>query len=408
VPKGLPPRPGIKRLAVQVEDHPLSYGKFEGVIPEGQYGAGPVWIFAKGRYEFTKQKKDGSFYFRLQSVEVSSEYRMINTKGRDWLLERVDAPQTDWLREKVQPMLATPTKELPRGPQAVEYFYEIKWDGIRALISLDEGQVTIRSRSQRDITHAFPELVIPEKAFRAAGGLFDGEIVCLDKAGKPVFEHVLHRLQQTSASAVARGQATHPAVCYLFDCLYLDGRPILKEPLERRRAWLADAIKPNPTIRVSEVVDDGEALRDAAIKAGLEGVVAKARSSVYVPGLRTGEWLKVKGQESGEFVIAGYTPGKGARGSAFGSLQLGRWNGGTLEYGGRVGGGFNDDALKSVLQKVQSLKKTKKPFHVAVPDESKTVWVEPKLHCEVRYASLTQAGIPRAPVFVRLRPDLDD
>ena len=407
VPKGLPPRPGIKRLAVHVEDHPLSYGEFEGIIPEGQYGAGPVWIFAKGRYEITKEKKDNSFYFRLQSLEVSSEYRMIHTKGKDWLLERVDAPQVDWLHDKVQPMLAEPTDKLPSETHAAQYLYEIKWDGIRALISLDEGQVTIRSRSQRDITHVFPELAIPDKAFRAACGLFDGEIVCLDKGGKPIFENVLHRLQQTSESAIARGRVAHQAVCYLFDCLYLDGRPIMKEPLERRRAWLADAIRPNPTIRVSETMEDGRALYDAAITAGLEGVVAKKRTSVYVPGLRTGDWLKIKGQGSAEFVIVGYTPGKGARGSSFGSLQLGRTSDGQIEYGGRVGGGFDEKTLQQVYQKIHALKKTKKPFDVAVPDENKTVWVEPKLHCEVRYASLTQAGVPRAPVFVRLRPDLD-
>jgi DNA ligase D-like protein (predicted ligase) len=366
-----------------------------------------VWIFAKGRYEITKEKKDNSFYFRPQSLEFSSEYRMINTKGKDWLMERVDAPQKDWLREKIEPMLAELRDELPSGKAASDYLYEIKWDGIRAMISLDEGQVTIRSRSQRDITRMFPELVIPEKAFRNSCGVFDGEIVCLDKAGKPIFEDVLHRLQQTSESGIARGRSSHPAVCYLFDCLYLDGRPIVKEPLERRRAWLADAIKPNETYRVSEAMDDGAALLDAALRAGLEGVIAKKRNSVYVPGLRSRDWIKVKGEGSGEFVIVGYTPGKGARGPAFGSLQLGKWNDGTLEYGGRVGGGFDDKMLQTVFQKLRPLKQTKKPFGVAVPDENKTKWVEPKLHCEVRYASLTQAGVPRAPVFVRLRPDLD-
>jgi DNA ligase D-like protein (predicted ligase)/DNA ligase D-like protein (predicted polymerase)/DNA ligase D-like protein (predicted 3'-phosphoesterase) len=403
VPKGLPPRPGIKRLAVNVEDHPLDYGSFEGTIPAGQYGAGPVWIFARGKYTVTKDKSD-SFYFRLQSVGLSAEFRLIHTKGKDWLLERLDAPQVDWLRDRVEPMLSEQQKDLPA--EADQYIYEIKWDGIRALFSLDEGQLTIRSRNHRDITSVFPELNIPEKAFRASGALLDGEIACLDEAGKPVFEDVLHRLQQTSESGIARARASHPAVCYLFDCLYLDGRPLVKDALLRRREYLQDLVKENPVFRISEAFEQGRELYEAARQAGLEGIVAKKRDSAYLPGVRGSSWIKIKAHESSDFVIVGYTDGKGERGAHFGSLQLGRYRDGRLEYAGRVGTGFDQRGLDTLHQQLRKLKASRRPFAEHVPDESKTTWVEPKLCCEVRYASLTKAGIPRAPVFVRLRPDV--
>src|SRR5205085_8697011 len=169
-----------------------------------------------------------------------AEYRIHHTKDNQWLLERVDKPQIDWLRDTIDPMLARPASKPPESP---DYLYEVKWDGIRALISLDEGEIRIRGRNGLDVTKQFPELIIPEQAFRATSGLFDGEIVCLESDGRPNFQKVIHRMQQTSEGAIERAKAQHPVVCYLFDCLYLDGRPIVNEPLTRRREWLADAIK---------------------------------------------------------------------------------------------------------------------------------------------------------------------
>ncbi|MEO5960899.1 MAG: non-homologous end-joining DNA ligase, partial [Opitutaceae bacterium] len=239
VPKGLPPRPGIRRLAVNVEDHPLAYVNFEGAIPKGEYGGGMMWKFAQGRYEITKEKKDG-FYFRLQSRELNAEYRTHRTKENQWLLERVDTPQTDWLRDPVEPMLA---RSAEKPPESDDYLYEVKWDGLRALISLDEGVVRIHGRNRMDMTSQFPELMLPDEAFRATSALFDGEIVCLDAEGKPHFQDVIHRMQQKTERAIERARAKQPAVCYLFDCLYLDGRPIVNEPFIRRREWLKDAVK---------------------------------------------------------------------------------------------------------------------------------------------------------------------
>ncbi len=400
VPKGLPPRPGVKRLAVAVEDHPLDYLTFEGTIPKGQYGAGRVWVFATGRYEVTKEKKEG-FYFRLLSKEMNAEYRFINTRGRDWLLERVDTPPRDWLRDGLEPMLAH-TREEP--PDSGDYLFEVKWDGIRASILLDDGALTIRSRSGRDITALFPELLVPEQAFRASGAVFDAEIVCLQPDGRPSFEDTIKRLQQKEAG-IARARARHPAVCYVFDCLYLDGRSLLHEPLERRREWMADALKPGSPFRASEAIDDGMGLYSAARTAGLEGIMAKKRGSPYLPGKRSDYWLKIKIRQTVECIIIGYTRGKGDRAGTFGALQLARYAGESLRYVGKAGTGFDAQLMKSLLEEMAGVPRVQRPVSAKPPDDSDTVWIEPRLVCEVQYASLTSEGILREPVFLRRRPD---
>lgn len=403
MPKGLPPRPGIMRLAVPTEDHPLEYMNFEGTIPKGQYGGGEIWIFARGRCKITKEKK-GSFHFRLESREVSGEYRMHRTRDETWLLEREDRPQVDWLRDPVEPMLA---QSADRPPGSGDYVYEVKWDGIRAMIALDEGELRIRSRSQHDVTGRFPELLIPEQAFRATSALFDAEIVCLDDEGRPVFQEVIHRLQQTGKGAIERTASRHPAVCYIFDCLYLDGRPIVKEPLLRRRVWMEDAVRSGTTYRVSETVSDGAELFRAAAGMELEGIMAKEMSSIYQPGMRSPQWLKIKRRRTTECVIIGYTRGKGGRRASFGALHLAFRDGEGLRYAGKVGTGFDERMSKEVLVRLKKIRPVARPVERRPADDGETVWLEPSVICEVQYASLTKDGILREPVFLRLRPDLN-
>ena len=390
------------RLAVNVEDHPLEYVHFEGAIPKGEYGGGMMWKFAQGRYEITKQKKDG-FYFRLQSHELNAEYRTHHTRENQWLLERVDNPQTDWLRDPIEPMLA---RAADKPPDSKDYVYELKWDGIRAMISLDEGHIRIRGRNGMDVTEQFPELLIPEQAFRATSALFDGEIVCLEADGKPNFRNVIHRMQQKTEGGIERARAKHAAVCYVFDCLYLDGRPIVNEPLTRRREWLQDAIKKGSAYRVSEVVEEGAAFFQAVKEMGLEGTMAKQRNSPYLPGKRSDSWLKIKTRQTLECVIIGYTKGKGDREASFGALHLAEANGDELKYLGKVGAGFENDSLKAVAAELQKVKAIKRPVKEKPLDDARSVWIEPKLMCEVQFASLTTDGLLREAVFVRLRPDL--
>ena len=402
VPKGLPPAPGIKRLAVQTEDHPMEYLKFEGTIPKGQYGGGDMWVYASGKYEITKDKKDG-FYFRLHSPAVSGEYRIYKIKEKDWLLERVDRPQVDWLHDMIEPMLAQSRKDIPVSDS---FIYEVKWDGIRVMVSLEDDKITLRSRNNLDLTAKFPELLNAEKSFRATCGLFDGEIVCLDEKGKPDFKDVIHRMQRSHEGDIQRAMKKNPAYCYLFDVLYLDGRAVVNEPLVRRRDWLKDAVKKDSAYRLSEIVEDGKALFAAAGELGLEGIMAKEKNSKYFPGKRSDTWFKIKVRQTTESHIIGYTKGKGARGEQFGALHLADYTDGELEYRGKVGSGFDTKIIKEVYTELKKLKVTKKPISEKVLDEKQTIWVEPKLVCEIEYSSMTKDGAYREAVFVRLRPDL--
>jgi bifunctional non-homologous end joining protein LigD len=405
VPKGLPPRPGVKRLAVQTEDHPMEYLTFHGKIPKGEYGGGDMWIYALGKYQITKDKKDG-FYFRLNSKELSGEYRIHRTKEKEYLLERVDDPQIDFVNQFVEPMLSESRSDTPKKDG---YVYEIKWDGIRALISYEDGKVRIKTRNQHDVTDQFPELLDGEKAFRATNAVFDAEIVSLDESGKPIFKKVINRLMTSGPTNIQKASKVTPVCCYIFDCLYLDGRAIINEPLTRRKEWLIDTIRPETPYRVSEYVDDGDSLLAAAREHGLEGIMAKKSDSKYLPGKRTDCWYKIKIRQTCEVKIVGYTKGKGERGHTFGALQIAECIDDQLHYRGKVGTGFDDATIKDILTMLKKVTVLKKPVVSGkLIDEKISVWLEPKVIAEVSYSKLTPDKMFREPVFVKLRIDLSD
>jgi DNA ligase D-like protein (predicted ligase)/DNA ligase D-like protein (predicted 3'-phosphoesterase) len=404
VPRGMPPYPGIKRLAVQTEDHPMEYLTFDGKIPKGQYGAGEMWIYALGKYQITKEKKDG-FYFRLNSKEMTGEYRIHKIKEKEWLLERVDEPQVNYLHQFIEPMLS---ESAGTPPLSDDYIYEVKWDGIRALIALENGQVKIYNRNQRDITLQFPELHGGDKGFRANCALFDAEIVCLDQAGRPEFKRVINRLMSSGETNIQKLMKTNPVCCYVFDCLYLDGRSLVNEPLLRRREWLKDAVRIGETpYRVSEFVADGPSLFEAARELHLEGIMAKKANGKYLPGKRSDLWIKVKVRNTRECQIIGYTKGKGDRGQTFGALHIAENEGGILQYRGKVGTGFDDATIREILQAIKKLREVKKPVVSGkLFDEKISTWVDPILMAEISYSRLTPDKMFREPVFIRLRPDL--
>ncbi|HEY3430386.1 MAG TPA: non-homologous end-joining DNA ligase [Cyclobacteriaceae bacterium] len=402
VPKGLPQRPGIKRLAVQTEDHPMEYLNFEGVIPKGQYGGGSMWVFFQGRYEITKLKKDGSIYFKLNSKVHTGEYRMYKIKQKEWLMERVDEMQTDWLRESIEPMLSDSVKKIPTGD---DYVFEVKWDGIRVTVTLDEGVIKIVNRNKRDVTEKFPEL-INASAFRATNGVFDAEIICVGKDGKPDFRKVINRLTTSGKTNIDRAAKTSPVFCYIFDCLFIDGRSVMNDTLMRRRVWIEDVVKKDSPYRVSQVEEDGGALFEAAKEHGLEGIMAKRKDSKYILGKRTDNWLKIKVKDTADCVIIGYTEGKGNRGQAFGSLHIAEQTSKGLLYRGKVGTGFDDKLIKEISTELKKLKVVTKPVKQKLLDDKVSKWIEPKLMIEVSYSMITKDDMFREPVFVRLREDM--
>ncbi|MEJ7645783.1 MAG: non-homologous end-joining DNA ligase [Chryseolinea sp.] len=404
VPKGLPPFPGVKRLAVQTEDHPIEYLKFDGKIPKGQYGAGEMWIYALGKYQITKDKKDG-FYFKLASKEITGEYRIHKMKEKEWLLERVDDPQVNYLHQDIPPMLPENDTKPPAGD---DYIYEIKWDGIRAMISLEDEKITIKTRNQLDVTNQFPELLLGPKAFRATNGLFDAEIVCLDTQGKPEFKKVIQRLMASGESTIQKLSRSSPVFCYIFDCLYLDGRSLINEPLLRRKEWLSDAIRPDTPYRLSEHVEDGHSLLEAAKQHVLEGIIAKRKDGRYIPGKTSALWIKLKVRQSVACIVIGYTEGKGSRGKTFGAMHVAEEVDGKNVYRGKVGTGFDENTTKEIFALIRGTREAKKPSFVPkLPDDKTTKWLDVPFTVEVGYAKLTPDKIFREPVFVRLRPDVD-
>jgi bifunctional non-homologous end joining protein LigD len=404
VPRGFPQRPGVKRLAVQTEDHPMEYLTFDGKIPKGQYGAGEMWVYAMGKYEITKEKKDG-FYFKLNSKEITGEYRIYRIKPKEFLMELVDPPQIDWLKDDIEPMLSETVNKVPVGD---EYLYELKWDGIRALVAFEDGKVRIRTRNQNDITAQFPELQVAEKAFRGTCGLFDAEIICVDKTGRPEFKKVISRMMASGESNILKQSRINPSFCYIFDCLYLDGRPLINDPLWKRKEWLKDAVKFDTPYRVTEFVDDGESLFNAAKEHSLEGIMVKRRDGKYLAGKRSDLWQKVKVQQSGEVYIIGYTPGNGDRSKTFGALHLAERVGEEFYYRGKVGTGFDDNTMKEIFQVVGGVPKLKRAPQVIgkLLDEKISTWIEPVVMAEVSYSRITPDKMFREPVFLRMRPDL--
>jgi len=270
------------------------------------------------------------------------------------------------------------------------------------IITLNEGKLTIRSRNLNDITDQFPELNVPEEAFRINNAVFDGEIVCLDNAGKADFKKVIKRLMTKNARDFTSLSRRNPAYCYLFDCLYMDGKVLTNEPFDRRRDWLLDSVRKETNYRISEVVQDGEALFEAAKKLGVEGIMAKYTSGKYYVGKRSDSWIKVKVKETRDFHILGYSKGEGERSSFFGSLQLGEKSDGGFVYRGRVGTGFDQSLMTYISETMKSLEVVEKQFETEAHEEKVTTWIAPVLIAEVEFSMITDNGTLRDPVFKKL------
>jgi bifunctional non-homologous end joining protein LigD len=432
VPKGPSMDPGDKRLAVQVEDHPLSYGNFEGVIPKGNYGAGTVEIWDAGTYTADADTKDngtsilrkgiqsGSLKITLHGKKLKGSFalvRMNDGKEKNWLLikhrdefatngkdtaakNNVQSPVTSVrsprakerkFKDFIKPMLATLTDE-PFDNQ--DWIFEVKWDGYRAISEINKGDVKFYSRNGLSFHELYPEIANELKKIKKEC-VIDGEVVVLDENGKPSFQ----KLQQFGMN---RG---FPILYYIFDCLSYSGKDITDKPLVERKKILEKLLPKSNLLKYSEHISgDGIRFYNESKKLNLEGIMAKRADSVYEIGRRTTYWLKIKNHNTQEAIIAGYTAPRASR-NYFGSLVLGIYEKGKLKYIGHTGTGFTEKILKDVYEQLQPYTTGSSPFETKVPLNAAVTWVKPVLVCNVKYSELTHDGILRHPVFMGLRMD---
>ena len=445
VPKGPTLDPGEKRLAMMVEDHPIQYGGFEGVIPKGNYGAGSVMLWDRGTYELLgdasaeEQLARGDFKFRLHGEKVTGEFalvRMKRGKGNEWLLlKKKDASaQPGWNTEdyavsvltgrtqeeiarglaKVSaskksvsvPEIGTPMlAEIGKGdpPSSDNWIYEVKWDGVRAICYIQNGQVRMVSRNGNVIDRQYPELTILPHHIKAQTAIIDGEIAALNERGVPSFELLQRRINVSDASSVATLARHHPVVFYAFDVLYLNGRDLRGLPLIERKRMLKDVLQPNDVVRYSEHFSDGKALFEAAKQQGVEGIIGKRASSFY-ESRRSGDWVKYKVHSTDSFLLCGFTEGERDH---FGALILGVQDGGKLKWAGNVGTGFDRKTMKAIHDRLLPLVTEKCPLEPEKNLPKKDVtWVRPELVCEVQFANRTADGKLRAPVWLGFRTDV--
>ncbi|HZR04417.1 MAG TPA: non-homologous end-joining DNA ligase [Candidatus Udaeobacter sp.] len=451
VPKGMPLGKNERHTAFQTEDHPIEYLQFEGVIPRGEYGGGTIMVWDIGTYQLV----DGNYWKGRLSLFLAGK----KLKG-EWTLDRTDDDRgkTTWAlrkvggtakgvsakrnevsaltgrtmeqiagvrtdstrREKpvskrkpsqrraaraprfVSPMKATAVGELPRGG---EWIYEIKWDGYRALALKHGEDVRLLSLKEKDLTHDFPSVVTAVRGVNARTVLIDGEIVAVDSRGCPSFQALQNR------ASIGRDWRV---VYYAFDLLNLEGEDWTGRPLHERKEKLREILTDSQLLYNANLSGaPGEIMRTVK-SAGLEGVVAKKRDSLYRAGTRVTSWLKFKISKGQEFVIGGYKPDAGS----FQSILVGYYDGKKLIFSGKVRQGFNPRTRAKLLQAMQPLLVKKCPFDnlpssrkshfgegITADEMSELCWLKPNLVAQVSFTEWTNYGLLRHATFEGLRDD---
>ena len=465
VPKGPPTTPKEARLAMHVEDHPLEYATFEGTIPPGNYGAGTVMVWDQGDYEDLTGNPVAAFHAGkmhviMRGTKLKGEWILVKDKrepeSNKWLLikagdpiaisEKLDdtsaisgrsmleitrANDAQWQSHRpaaqrtnpgppsrrktaalpakprvdpayLEPMQCKPVNELPEDDTA--WAYEIKFDGFRCLAVKNGPKVTLFSRQKKSLNQRFPEIV---KALGAIERDFviDGEVVALDAQGAPSFA----LLQQ-------KGSPNSGIYYYAFDLLNTDGSSLVAEPIDRRRASLAELLEAvGDPIRLSPILEAPSGhIVEAVRKLGLEGVVGKRVGSTYEPGKRSGAWIKYHTAREQEFVIGGYVPGS----RAFDALLVGVYEKKKLHYVAIVKDGFLPRVRAEIQPQLKKLEVAACPF-VNLPEQKSSRWrealtaekmkecrwVKPQLVCQVAFLEWTEAGHLRRATFVAMRND---
>ena len=465
VPRGPSYDMADKRLAVHVEDHPLEYGEFEGIIPAGNYGAGGVIIWDRGEWipleDMDEGFEKGKLLFELRGYKLRGKWTLVKIKKgeKEWLLikERdgfVKSPGDQFnetsvksgltveevrdgvsvsaklraalddvegavIEERVDPhevevQLAEPAKEAFTRDG---WIFELKLDGYRILASKIGGEALLLTRNGNDYTEVFPEVARAIRALPVDNCIVDGEVVVLDAEGKPSFSMLQRRGRLKSAADVRRVATDLPATFYAFDLIGFEDVDLRDLALLERKQLLRIALPSCGPVRVLDHIErEGVAYLAAVEKMNLEGIIAKKADAPYRGG-RSKVWCKIKAERSDDFVIVGYTAPKN-KGGFFGALQLADYVSGDLVYAGRVGTGFSEAFLKETFRKMNEIERQTAPClgpivegseqpSAQIPEIRTTTWVEPRLVVEVRYREWTPDGLLRHAAFLRMREDKD-
>lgn len=453
VPKGPSLNPNDKRLAMMVEDHPYDYRTFEGIIPAGNYGSGTVMVWDEGTYgamdedggEAGRDESEkiiaagihkGHITFFMHGKKLNGEFALIKIKGdksgkgNSWLLVKAEdqyASKEDVTKrdlsastgrtleeiaqkktkktaaspalgkkskilKNVQPMLASLVSESFDGE---DWLFEIKYDGYRAIAEIENGKAKLYSRNQLSFNDIFGPVAKSLQKFKHKAVL-DGEVVVLDKKGVSQFQF-LQNYQKNGEGEL---------IYFVFDILFLDGRDLRNVPLLQRKEILKDLLSElnDPAVRYSDhILNDGKKFFAAAKKNGLEGIIAKRVDSEYV-GRRGDSWQKIKTHMRQEAVIGGFTAPRGSR-KDLGALVLGVYQGKDLVYIGHTGGGMDQQRLKEMRDKLESLKIEKSPFNSKFKTNAPVTWVKPEIICEVSFQGWTDSGHMRQPILEGVRID---
>jgi bifunctional non-homologous end joining protein LigD len=457
VPKGPSRNPQDKRLAVHVEPNPIEYGDFEGIIREGNYGAGEVIVWDRGAWvplEDPQQGMEkGKLLFELKGYKLRGRWTLVKIKsrstrkdntGKEWLLikerdalvstngnqfvessvlsgltveelrdgnprareivrqlEKLKAPKRRLRVGDVKLMLAE-TRDEPFSRKG--WLFEIKYDGYRILAGREGGDPKLLTRNANDATATFPEVARAVRALPYDGLVLDGEVVCLDDVGRPSFDRLQKRGRLTRTPEIRRAAVEYPATYFAFDLLGFEGFDLRPLPVVVRKRLLQEVLPPAGALKYTDHVEEaGEAFYAELSKMRLEGMVAKKADGTYRAG-RSAEWLKVRADKTDDFVVVGFTQPKGSR-SGFGALHLALYVGETLTYAGRVGSGFTAEQLDPIRARLESGRRADPPCEGPVPRDHETIWTEPSVVCEVRFKEITDQGLLRQPVFLRFRDD---
>ncbi|CAL1520861.1 DNA ligase D [Chitinophaga sp. MM2321] len=458
VPKGPSMNPEDKRLAMEVEDHPYDYKDFEGTIPAGNYGAGTVYIWDKGTYELMnadgtdfdktalKEIKTGDLKIVMKGKKLKGEFALVKMKGREenaWLLIKhrdkyavAEYNSEDYtperiklrgLKEKEATKKASKKKSVIRTPAPEEkpvkskkperikkvykpmlatlvdapfdgddWLFETKWDGYRAIASVEQGIVSLYSRNEKNFNKDYPAVVAAVENI-AHNVVLDGEILVMGKNGKSDFQS----LQQYKTTGKEK------LVYAVFDLLHLNGNELQQLSLLERKSLLKDIVdqlRNKTVIYSSHVLKTGKAFFKKAQQQQWEGIIAKRSDGVYEEGRRSMSWLKIKIVNEQEALICGYTAPRGSR-KKIGALVLGLYEDKELKYIGHCGGGLNEAMINDLYKRLQPLVRSSSPFKAPVKTNMPVTWVKPELVCQVKFADWTSGGNLRQPILLGLRED---